>query len=149
MPVPSIRTLQRPVPAPPPPIVASVPPLGGRELPRRLALAIPLLLACAVGCSTEDEIGSPLAIDLEGPATGVVGEELVVRYDAVGRSLQGIVFTWGDGAVDSLATAGAQSASGTMYHTYEAAGDFLVGARVEDSLEGVARAELTIGIREG
>lgn len=107
-----------------------------------------LILPAAPGCYTEDEIGSPLAIELEGPPRGEVDEQVAVRYDAVGRSLQGIVFTWGDGAVDSLATAGAQSASGTMFHTYEAAGDFLVSARVEDSVEGVARAELTIGIQE-
>lgn len=120
---------------------------GGRALPKCVLRAI-LLLPAALGCYTEDEIGSPLAIELEGPESGEVGEQLALRYDVVGRSLQGIVFTWGDGAVDSLATAGAQSAAGTMYHTYEAAGDFLVGARVEDSVEGVARAELTIGISE-
>ena len=120
---------------------------GIPALPKRVLAAI-LLLAAALGCYTEDEIGSPLAIDLEGPESGEVGEQLALRYDVVGRSLQGIVFTWGDGAVDSVATAGAQSAAGTMYHTYEAAGDFLIGARVEDSVEGVARAELTIGIQE-
>lgn len=70
-----------------------------------------------------------------------------MRYNAAGRSLGGIVIGWGDGAVDSVATAGAQTASGTRFHTYEEVGAFLVTARVEDSLEGVARAELTISIR--
>ncbi len=122
---------------------------GGRAIAKCVLPTILLLLPAALGCSTEDEIGSPLAIELEGPGSGQVGEQLAIRYDAVGRNLQGIVLTWGDGAVDSLATAGAQSASGTMYHAYEAAGDFLVGAKVADSVEGVARAELTIGIRDG
>lgn len=124
--------------------------------PRHRSAAVPapplvflLLLAAAVGCYPEDDIGSPLAIELAGPSNGVVGERIAVEYDAVGRSLQGIVFSWGDGAADSLATAGAQSASGTMYHTYEAGGEFVVSARAEDSLEGVARAALTIGIRQG
>ena len=106
-----------------------------------------LLVAIPFGCTAESEIGSPLAIRLEGPEDGQVGEELSVRYDAVGRSLGGIVITWGDGVVDSVATAGAQSASGTRFHTYEVPGAFLVAARVEDSLEGAARAELTINIQ--
>ena len=146
MSVPVIRALPRPVSGGR--LAAEMPRAGGRALPKCILPAM-LLLAAALGCYTEDEIGSPLAIELEGPASGQVGEQLAFRYDAVGRSLQGIVFTWGDGAVDSLSTAGAQSAAGTMFRTYEAAGDFLVGARVEDSVEGVARAELTIGIREG
>lgn len=113
---------------------------------RRLLHAL-LLLGTLPACSDESEIGSPLAIELEGPENGQVGEELAVRYSAVGRSLGGIVIAWGDGAVDSVATAGAQSASGTRFHTYEAMGAFLVTARVEDSLEGVAGAELTINIQ--
>ena len=117
--------------------------------PRATAAALIALLPIGLACSSDLEVGSPLAIEIEGPSGAVAGEELGVRYDAVGRSLQGIVFSWGDGAVDSLTTAGAQSASGTIYHTYEAAGDFLVGARVEDSVEGVAKAELAINIREG
>lgn len=112
------------------------------------SLVIPLLVVVAqFGCTTESEIGSPLAIELDGPDNGQVGEELSVRYDAVGRSLGGIVIAWGDGVVDSVATAGAQSASGTRFHTYELAGTFQVSARAEDSQEGVASAELTINIR--
>ena len=135
-------------PRPPRPI-AGVPRGRGRAPATRPWAALLALLPAALACSSDVEVGSPLAIKIDGPSGGVAGEALGVRYDVVGRSLQGIVFSWGDGAVDSLATAGAQSASGTMYHTYEAAGDFLVGARVEDSVEGVAKAELAINIREG
>lgn len=123
-------------------------PRGHRE--RRgagpLSVAL-LLLGTSAGCFGESEIGSPLAIELEGPENGQAGEELAVRYSAVGRSLGGIVLAWGDGAVDSVATAGAQSASGTRFHTYEQPGAFLVSAQVDDSLEGVASAELTINIQ--
>ncbi len=108
-----------------------------------------LLLLLPVTACEEDEIGTPLSVELVGPGTGRTGEELSVLYEAGGRSLSGIVFTWGDGGVDSLATAGAQTASGSMRHTYEAPGVFTVRARVEDVLEGVDSARVTITVRGG
>lgn len=105
------------------------------------------LFALAAGCITDDEIGSPLSVELIGPETGLVGDQLSVLYDVTGRRLSGIVFSWGDGATDSLATAGAQSASGSMQHTYEMPGLFTVRARVEDAVEGVASAEVTINVQ--
>ena len=110
--------------------------------------ALLLLLAWAPASCYDDEIGSPLSIELIGPETGLVGQKLSVLYNVSGRSLDGIVFIWGDGAVDSLATAGAQSASGAREHTYEIAGMFTVRARAEDSVEGVASAEVFINIQQ-
>ena len=105
------------------------------------------LFVLAAGCITDDEIGSPLSVELIGPETGLVGDQLSVLYNVTGRRLSGIVFSWGDGATDSLATAGAQSASGSMQHTYEMPGLFTVRARVEDAVEGVASAEVTINVQ--
>ncbi len=104
-------------------------------------LATLLLTACV-----EDEIGTPLSVELIGPDTGRVGEELSVLYNVSGRRLDGIIFSWGDGAVDSLATAGAQTASGSRQHTYSESGRFLVRARAEDAVEGVASAEVMVNI---
>ena len=104
-------------------------------------------LALASGCE-EDPIGSPLSLELAGPGTGVAGEELSVAYDAAGRRLVGITFAWGDGKVDSLSTAGAQSASGSRRHTYESPGTFTVQARVEDTLEGALTAEVSIRVED-
>ncbi len=101
------------------------------------------LLACY-----DDEIGTPLSIELIGPETGVVDTKLAVLYDVSGRNLYGIVFEWGDGAVDSLAALGAQTASGAREHTYRTAGRFTVRARAEDVVEGVAIAEVTINIQQ-
>ena len=115
---------------------------------RAVRIALLSLLALAPASCYDDEIGSPLAIELIGPENGLVGQKLSVLYNATGRSLSGIVFTWGDGAVDSLATAGAQSASGAREHTYEIPGMFTVRARAEDSLEGVASAEVFINIQQ-
>ena len=69
-------------------------------------------------------------------------------YNVTGRRLSGVIFTWGDGTVDSLATAGAQTASGAREHTYQSAGLFTVRARAEDAVEGVASAEATINIQQ-
>ncbi len=96
----------------------------------------------------EDEIGTPLSVELIGPGTGRVGEELSVLYNVSGRRLDGIIFSWGDGAVDSLPTAGAQTAAGSRQHTYRESGRFLVRARAEDAVEGVASAEVMVNIEQ-
>ena len=114
---------------------------------RALSSLLPCLLVLATGCITDDEIGSPLSVELIGPETGLVGDQLSVLYNVTGRRLSGIIFSWGDGATDSLATAGAQRASGSMQHTYEMPGLFTVRARVEDAVEGVASAEVTINVQ--
>ena len=108
-----------------------------------LCLAGGVLASCY-----EDEIGTPLSIELIGPETGLVDEELSVLYDVSGRRLNGIVFAWGDGTVDSLATAGAQTASGAREHTYRSTGLFTVRVRAEDAVEGVASAEVIINIQQ-
>ncbi len=116
--------------------------------PRRARLALlACLLALAAACITDDEIGTPLSVELIGPETGLVGDELSVLYNVSGRSLTGIIFTWGDGAIDSLGTVGAQTASGSMQHVYEMPGLFTVTARVEDAVEGVASAEVSINVQ--
>lgn len=114
---------------------------------RALCALLPCLFALATGCITDDEIGSPLSVELIGPETGLVGDQLSVLYNVTGRRLSGIIFSWGDGATDSLATAGAQSASGSMQHTYEMPGLFTVRALVEDAVEGVASAEVSINVQ--
>ena len=117
----------------------------------RTRRTLPALLAClfvlAAGCITDGEIGSPLSVELIGPETGLVGDQLSVLYNVSGRSLNGIIFTWGDGATDSLGTVGAQTASGSMQHTYEMPGLFTVTARAEDAVEGVASATVSINVQ--
>ena len=107
------------------------------------------LLAATTSTACDDgEIGTPLSVELMGPGTGVVGHELSVVYSVSGRSLTGIIFEWGDGMVDSLATAGAQSAEGSRPHTYADPGVFSVRAVVEDAVEGVASAAVEINIEQ-
>ncbi len=116
--------------------------------PARVGFLLPLLLwflLAPAGC-TDDEIGTPLALELVGPGTGRVGEQLSVLYNVSGRRIDGIIFSWGDGVVDSLPTAGAQTASGSRQHRYLTPGRFLVRMTVEDGVEGVASADVVINI---
>lgn len=110
--------------------------------------ALSLALATALTACYDDEIGTPLSIELIGPDVGVVGEKVSVLYNVTGRSLNGVIFTWGDGSVDSLATAGAQTASGAREYIYQLPGLFKVRARAEDAVEGVASAEVMINIQQ-
>lgn len=126
-------------------LVASTPAAPASLLARLALLAS--LFALVTGCITDDEIGSPLSVELIGPETGLVGDQLSVLYNVSGRSLNGIVFTWGDGATDSLATLGAQTAEGSMQHVYEMPGLFTVRAVAEDAVEGVASAEVSINVQ--
>lgn len=81
-----------------------------------------------------------------GPEAGRVGHELAVRYEVTGRQLVGIIFDWGDGASDSVPARGAQTASGSVHHTYAAAGTFTVKGRAEDVVEGFAEAQVEVEI---
>ena len=106
-----------------------------------------LLLAFAVAaCWADEETGAPLAIELSGPDAGQAGEEISVQYEVTGRQLVGIIFAWGDGAADSVPASGAQTASGSVRHTYTEAGGFTVTGRAEDLVEGFAEARVTIDI---
>lgn len=131
---------------------AAAPNAGARRCNRllRAALGASLTWLPAAGLAScyEDEIGTPLSVELIGPDTGLIDERLSVLYNVSGRRLNGVIFTWGDGTVDSLATAGAQTASGAREHTYRTPGLFTVRARVEDAVEGVASAEVMINIQQ-
>ena len=106
-----------------------------------------LLLGLAVAaCWTEEHIGAPLSIELTGPDAGLVGEELSVHYEVTGRQLVGVIFDWGDGVADSVRARGAQSASGSVRHTYAAAGTFTVTGRAEDVVDGLAEARVEIDV---
>ncbi len=134
-------------PRPAAPVVPAAPAAPATPARRTLSALLPCLLALAAGCITDGELGSPLSVELIGPETGLVDDQLSILYNVSGRSLSGIIFSWGDGATDSLSTLGATTAQGSMQHTYEMPGLFTVTARVEDAVEGVATAEVTINVQ--
>ena len=106
-----------------------------------------MLLGLALtACWTEEEVGTPLSIELTGPGGGRVNQELSVHYEVTGRQLVGVIFEWGDGAADSVRARGAQTASGSVRHTFAEAGTFTVVGRAEDVVDGVAEARIEIDI---
>ena len=106
-----------------------------------------LLAVGAMACWSDEDIGSPLSIELAGPGTGQAGVELSVHYEVSGRQLVGIIFDWGDGATDSVPAMGAQTAAGSVHHTYVAAGTVTVTGRAEDIVEGFAEARVEIEVQ--
>lgn len=109
----------------------------------RSALLFGLTVAA---CWSDDDLGTPLAIELAGPDEGRVGEELSVRYEVNGRQLVGIIVAWGDGVADSVPARGAQTASGSVHHTYTDSGRFTVTGTAEDVVEGVVEDRVEIDI---
>lgn len=106
-----------------------------------------LFLGVAVAaCWDDPDTGTPLSIELVGPEAGRVSEELAVRYEVTGRQLVGIIFDWGDGTSDSVPARGAQSASGSVRHTYSETGTFTLKGRAEDVVEGFAEAQLEVEV---
>lgn len=85
-------------------------------------------------------------IELAGPDEGRVGEELSVRYEVNGRQLVGIIVAWGDGVADSVMARGAQTASGSVHHTYTESGRFTVTGTAEDIVEGMVEDRVEIDI---
>ena len=114
---------------------------------RNLVLLTTIMCGLLWACSDEGEIGSPLSVSLTGPGTGLAGEELPFTYVVRGRSLSGLIFEWGDGARDSVPAAGAQSADGTRIHTFDTAGVYLVNLVVEDAIEGVESAQVSVDVQ--
>lgn len=111
---------------------------------RGLSAAVALGFAPSA-CRDDGPIGHPLSLALEAPQQARAAEAVSVRYAAAGRRLQGLVFAWGDGEVDSVVAAGAQTAAGAVEHVYEAPGGlFVLRARVEDAVEGAKTAEARI-----
>ncbi len=114
-----------------------------KTLPNLLLLAlVSLLSACQ-----EPELGSPPYIELTVPTEGRTGAPVEVGYEAGGRQLSGLIFEWGDGEVDSLATSGAQSASGTARHGYAAPGSYTVVGIAQDAIEGSRRDSGMVRVR--
>ncbi len=113
--------------------------------------ALPLLLvAAAVACSDTGVFvsGEPVRITLEVDAPSLdQGETHRFRIEAGGRSLLGVVIEYGDGQVDSIIAAGAQTATHVQDHIYAEPGPYLVRARAEDANGDVARDSVAVTVR--
>lgn len=122
---------------------------------RPLRAAVPLLALPAVlgGAACTDitvDDGRRTAITLTAdPVVAVVGQTVSFTFDAEGQSLAGVRLAYGDGAVDSVAAQGAQTASADLEHAYAAAADYRAIATVIE-LNGSRRADtVVISVSEG
>jgi hypothetical protein len=116
------------------------------RLSGRLFFAITIGLVAWSCSSNEVSIGGPLEFRVTSNAPLTLGDSLHVEYEVVGRSLLGMVVTWGDATLDSVFMNGAQSAAGTVHHLYADTGSYTVTARVVDQIEGNDTKELTIRV---
>lgn len=99
-----------------------------RALRTRRALAALALLA-GIGCEDLSDPGRPTAVELSSDrTTAAIAEPIEFRYEAQGQNLAGLVIDYADGSRDSIDGFGAQSAAGTVLHTFEATGIFDVTA---------------------
>lgn len=111
-------------------------------------LASLYLAACAIVACSDSELtfGGPLKVTLTSNAPVAVTDSVVVDYDVTGGTLLGMAVTWGDGTVDSVFFAGAQTAAGRLPHLYASDGTFTVAATVTDQVQGLATEELTVTV---
>jgi hypothetical protein len=103
----------------------------------------------AVACSetTIDTGGGPLAIELfVSPTNQTVGDSVVVRTNAQGTSLAGTIIDFGDGRVDSIPGANANTQGIVTGHAYQTAGTFTIIATVEDLVQGSLSDQATVEI---
>ena len=118
----------------------------------RLRLSGRLFFPVAIGllawsCSSNNvTIGGPIDLQVTSNAPVTLGDTLRLEYQAVGRSLLGMVVTWGDAALDSVVMNGAQTAGGTVRHVYADTGSYTLTARLVDQVEGNDTKELTIRV---
>jgi len=106
------------------------------------------VVACAIVACSDAELtfGGPLELSVTSNSPVSVTDSLILEYDVTGQSLLGLAVTWGDGAVDSVFFAGAQSASGRRAHLYSTDGSYPVSASVTDGLQGTTTEDLTVTV---
>jgi hypothetical protein len=110
-----------------------------------------LTLCAAWGVAACSDItfvgGGPVTIELSVDRSRVaVGDSVTFTYDVKGTYIVRIVFEYGDGAVDSVSTLGAQKASGEVSHAFGLPGSYAVVGRAEDSATGTATAQVVVEV---
>jgi hypothetical protein len=83
------------------------------------------------------------------PATAVVGSPITFRFEARGNSLEGVALRYGDGAVDSIPTYQARTASGVYNHGYTDAGVYMAVVTVLASGGAIAIDSVSVSITAG
>jgi hypothetical protein len=112
--------------------------------------AVGLALLSGAGCLDQGfvAVGGPMSLSLKVDQADLPeGVPHVFRIEARGQQLLGLIVDYGDGQVDSIATAGAQSATHVEAYTFGAAGSYRVRARVEDLRGLTASDSVDVSVR--
>ena len=72
------------------------------------------------------------------------GEDVTVRAEVRGSTLQGTIIDYGDGQVDSFAAFGANTQTVTQTKVYDSAGSYTIVATAEDPSQGEISAEVMV-----
>jgi len=106
------------------------------------------VMLCVGACSDVTfEGGGPVTIQLSADRTSVpAGGSVTFTFEATGTYLNGVVVDYGDGVVDSVSTLGAQTAAGSVSHSFGLPGSYTVVGRAEDGVTGTATAEVVIQV---
>ncbi len=117
----------------------------------RLAAGSLVLALVALGGCAESSLDLPTSGDLDlvltvSPKTISSGGEVVISTSAIGTSLLGTVIEYGEGSVDSIQAAGAQTQTATRSWTYPNPGVFVIRATVDDSFQGRLTREDTVTV---
>jgi hypothetical protein len=117
---------------------------------RRFAVALvpaALLGACS---DTTFEGGGPVSIELSvDRTTARTGQDVTFTYDAKGTVLTGVIVEFGDGATDTMDTAGAQKAHGRFIHAYRTVGTFTAVGTAYDASQGPATDQVVVQVTGG
>ena len=101
-----------------------------------------------VACSSNEiSIGGPLQFQISSNSPVPAGDSVHIDYDVRGRSLLGMVVTWGDQQFDSVFFSGAQTAAGRVSHLYASDGGYTVTAQVTDQIEGTDTQTLAVTVQ--
>lgn len=115
---------------------------------RLRSAAFALAVAGVSGCSDAlVEVGGELSLELAGAEAIELADSLIVEFEVRGRSLLGLALEYGDGVVDSVGFAGAQSAGGRLAHLYGEGGTYTVVGEVQDGVEGTIVRQFTLVVR--
>lgn len=115
---------------------------------RLLRLGVFALLMVSAGACADSlvEVGGELTLELSGPSSAALSDSVAVSYEARGRSLLGMVVSYGDGTVDSVFFVGSQSAGGRVAHLYDEAGSYTIVGEVQDGIEGSTTAQIVVQV---
>lgn len=113
----------------------------------RSAIALAVIGGSAWACAQSTlSVGGELSLEITSNSPVSVADSVVITYDAVGRSLSGLVLDFGDSSVDSLSFFGAQSAGGRVSHLYGSSGEYSISAHVVDAIQGSLTKQLAVTV---